>query len=254
MTNTYVVTINHDYFILHSSKNKVQLTKELFHLRTLVLEKALYNFYNKSMVQYFKLYKRKYHKILHQLKQFKNLRSKYPQLNNYYYKNGSPKSFNNNSSMNIAPAIHMQYLNLLVNLTEEITKIPKIQLKKNSLAINSINTNQLMLNICNQADAAVEQLPNFKFTVFWSISQYLNKCQNTVLLTNYLEEISKIFSMPNKRHAFIQKQVQNTKKVLLSSQEQQIIKNNFSIYLVKHTNWQKISKNKLPLHYEIVLF
>lgn len=85
MTNTYVVTINHDYFILHSSKNKAQLTKELFHLRTLVLEKTLYNFYNKNIVQYFKLYKKKYRKILRQLKQFENLRSKYPQLNNYYY-------------------------------------------------------------------------------------------------------------------------------------------------------------------------
>lgn len=231
--NTYILQSNNKYFYLKSKQNKVNINKDLFKLQQQYLNKTLFNFYNKKISQYLKLYKPLYKQILRKIDQRDNMLKQYPTLRKY---------LQNREGLQIPKTI-LAFDHLVVSTTQLITKIPKLRLHENPFDQTIIHTHQLMLQVANRADAQVEQIPNFKFTLFFSVLSNLNSNKDIKLLRKYLQEIYLTLSSEPKRTEFIYDLVQNTQ--LTAAQKQALLKDNFSNYLVKHSNWQQINKSKV---------
>lgn len=231
--HTYILQSNNKYFFLNSKQNKININKELFKLQTQYLNKALFNFYNKQISQYLKLYKPLYKQILRKIDQRDKMLKQYPKLRKY---------IQNRNGLQI-PKIILAFDHLVVSAAQLVTQIPKLRLHENPFDQTIIHTHRLMLQVANRADIQVEQIPNFKFTLFFSVLSNLNGNKDSKLLRKYLQEIYLILSSEPKRTEFIYELVQNTQ--LTATQKQALLKNNFSNYLVKHSNWQQISKNKV---------
>lgn len=230
--NTYILQSNNKYFYLKSKQNKVNINKDLFKLQQQYLNKTLFNFYNKKISQYLKLYKPLYKQILRQIDQRDKMLKQYPTLRKYLpLQEGTPKTI-------------LAFDNLVVSTTQLVIKIPKLRLHENPFDQAIIHTHQLMLQVANRADAQVEQIPNFKFTLFFSVLSNLNDNKDSKLLRKYLQEIYLTLSSEPKRTEFIYDLVQNTQ--LTAAQKQVLLKDNdFNNYLIKHTGWQQISQNKV---------
>lgn len=230
--NTYILQSNNKYFYLKSKQNKVNINKDLFKLQQQYLNKTLFNFYNKKISQYLKLYKPLYKQILRKIDQRDKMLKQYPTLRKYLpLQEGTPKTI-------------LAFDNLVVSTTQLVIKIPKLRLHENPFDQAIIHTHQLMLQVANRADAQVEQIPNFKFTLFFSVLSNLNDNKDSKLLRKYLQEIYLTLSSEPKRTEFIYDLVQNTQ--LTAAQKQVLLKDNdFNNYLIKHTGWQQISQNKV---------
>lgn len=230
--NTYILQSNNKYFCLKSQQNKIDINKELFKLQTQCLNKALFNFYNKQISQYLKLYKPLYKQILRKIDQRDRMLKQYPTLRKYLpLQEGTPKTI-------------LAFDNLVVSTTQLVIKITKLRLHENPFDQAIIHTHQLMLQVANRADKQVEQIPNFKFTLFFSVLSNLNSNKDSKLLRKYLQEIYSTLSSEPKRTEFIHELVQNTQ--LTAAQKQALLKDNdFNNYLIKHTGWQQISQSKV---------
>ena len=232
--NTYILQSNNKYFYLKSKQNKVNINKDLFKLQQQYLNKTLFNFYNKQISQYLKLYNPLYKQILHKIDQRDNMLKQYPTLRKY---------LQNREGLQI-PKIIVDFDHLVVSITQLITQIPKLRLHENPFDQTIVHTHQLMLQVANRADAQVEQIPNFKFTLFFSVLSNLNSNKDIKLLRKYLQEIYLTLSSEPKRTEFIYDLVQNTQ--LTAAQKQALLKDNdFNNYLIKHTGWQQISQSKV---------
>ena len=230
--NTYILQSNNKYFYLKSKQNKVNINKDLFKLQQQYLNKTLFNFYNKKISQYLKLYKPLYKQILRKIDQRDKMLKQYPTLRKYLpLQEGTPKTI-------------LAFDNLVVSATQLVTQIPKLRLHENPFDQAIIHTHQLMLQVANRADAQVEQIPNFKFTLFFSVLSNLNSNKDSKLLRKYLQEIYLTLSAEPKRTEFIYDLVQNTQ--LTAAQKQALLKDNdFNNCLIKHTGWQQISQSKI---------
>lgn len=229
--NTYILQSNNKYFGLNSKQNKIDVNKDLFKLQKKYLNTTLFNFYNKQISQYLKLYKPLYKQILRKIDQRDKMLKQYPTLGKYLQsQEGMPKTI-------------LAFDNLVVSITQSVTQIPKLRLHENPFDQTIIHTHQLMLQVANRADAQVEQIPNFKLTLFFSVLSNLNGNKDSKLLRKYLQEIYLTLSSEPKRTEFIYDLVQNTQ--LTAPQKQALLKNNFNNYLIKHSSWQQINKSKV---------
>lgn len=232
--NTYILQSNNKYFCLNSQQKKIDINKDLFKLRKQYLNTTLFNFYNKQISQYLKLYKPLYKQILRKIDQRDKMLKQYPKLKKY---------LQNRNGLQI-PKIILAFDHLVVSTAQLITQIPKLRLHENPFDQTIVHTHQLMLQVANRADKQVEQIPNFKFTLFFSVLSSLNSNKDSKLLRKYLQEIYLTLSSEPKRTEFIYDLVQNTQ--LTAAQKQALLKDNdFNNYLIKHTGWQQISQNKV---------
>lgn len=228
--NTYILQSNNKYFGLNSKQNKIDVNKDLFKLQKQYLNKALFNFYNKQISQYLKLYKPLYKQILRKIDQRDKMLKQYPTLKK-------------REGLQIPKTI-VAFNHLVVSATQLVIQITKLRLHENPFDQTIVHTHQLMLQVANRADAQVEQIPNFKFTLFFSVLSNLNSNKDSKLLRKYLQEIYLTLSSEPKRTEFIYDLVQNTQ--LTAAQKQALLKDNdFNNYLIKHTGWQQINKNKV---------
>lgn len=231
--HTYVLQSNNKYFCLNSKQNQIDINKELFKLQKQYLNTTLFNFYNKQISQYLKLYNPLYKQILRKIDQRDKMLKQYPTLRKY---------LQNREKLQIPKTI-LAFNHLVVSATQLVIQITKLRLHENPFDRTIVHTHQLMLQVANRADAQVEQIPNFKFTLFFSVLSNLNSNKDSKLLHQYLQEIYLTLSSEPKRTEFIHDLVQNTK--LTVPQKQALLKDNFNNYLVKHTNWQQINKSKV---------
>lgn len=232
--HTYILQSNNKYFCLNSKQNQIDINKELFKLQKQYLNTTLFNFYNKQISQYLKLYKPLYQQILHKIDQRDKMLKQYPTLRKY---------LQNRNRLQIPKTI-VAFDHLVVSITQLVTKIPKLRLHENPFDKTIVRTHQLMLQAANRTDAQVEQIPNFKFTLFFSVLSNLNGNKDSKLLRQYLQEIYLTLSSEPKRTEFIYDLVQNTQ--LTAAQKQALLKDNdFNNYLIKHTGWQQISQSKV---------
>ena len=231
--NTYILQSNNKYFYLKSKQNKVNINKDLFKLQQQYLNKTLFNFYNKKISQYLKLYKPLYKQILRKIDQRDKMLKQYPTLRKY---------LKNREGLQI-PKIILAFDHLVVSAAQLVIQITKLRLHENPFDQTIVHTHQLMLQVANRADKQVEQIPNFKFTLFFSVLSNLNSNKDSKLLRQYLQEIYLTLSSEPKRTEFIHDLVQNTQ--LTAAQKQALLKNNFNNYLIKHSNWQQINKSKV---------
>ena len=142
------------------------------------------------------------------------------------------------------PKTIVAFDHLVVSTTQLVIQIPKLRLHENPFDKTIVHTHQLMLQVANRADTQVEQIPNFKLTLFFSVLSNLNSNKDSKLLRKYLQEIYLTLSSEPKRTEFIYDLVQNTQ--LTAAQKQALLKDNdFNNYLIKHTGWQQISQNKV---------
>ena len=232
--NTYILQSNNKYFYLKSKQNKVNINKDLFKLQQQYLNKTLFNFYNKKISQYLKLYKPLYKQILRKIDQRDKMLKQYPTLRKY---------LKNREGLQI-PKIILAFDHLVVSAAQLVIQITKLRLHENPFDQTIVHTHQLMLQVANRADKQVEQIPNFKFTLFFSVLSNLNSNKDSKLLRQYLQEIYLTLSSEPKRTEFIHDLVQNTQ--LTAAQKQALLKDNdFNNYLIKHTGWQQISQNQV---------
>lgn len=232
--HTYILQSNNKYFCLNSKQNKININKDLFKLQKQYLNTTLFNFYNKKISQYLKLYKPLYKQILRKIDQRDKMLKQYPTLRKY---------LQNRNGLQI-PKIILAFDHLVVSAAQLITQIPKLRLHENPFDKTIVHTHQLMLQVANRADTQVEQIPNFKLTLFFSVLSNLNSNKDSKLLRKYLQEIYLTLSSEPKRTEFIYDLVQNTQ--LTAAQKQALLKDNdFNNYLIKHTGWQQISQSKV---------